>query len=663
VFCRYSAIFILSVFTAGAVAAADDDVPVTDDVSPTTEVFELKKISVGGNRLYTDREIRNALGFEKGEIYERYLFDYLLEKGIETVKNKYKTEGFLDVQVNWSFRDVKEDSRKLEIKINEGDRTELADVLLQGAEKEDYLDVRDNLGVDAGDPMAEGLLGQGIDNIIKYYGDRGYAKASATYELDRDTRVVTYKVEEGNVMTIGVIGVVGNVRTRPKIITREIELETGDVYNESKLIKSRENIYKTGLYKDVMVRKFFPEDEETINEVGRRLGPMADENLGDFKKRIEARRGEKNVVDILAFVQEDEFRWVEIKPGYSSPDRVAVSAGWGDNNFLFNNGQSLVLRGDIAYGFSEGNYELGIDATYTEPWLFGYPYKGVMGLFYERGIYENYNYWEAGIEPRVIKELTEHLEVSGGLKAKRSSLDITINLNDPEAGAKGDEIKRLYPEAGVKNLMGFIFTGTYDTKDDPFNPLKGNYVYVSEETTGLLLPSDLDFYRIIADFARFQRVGPRATIGFHTRAGYVAPFGGTSDIPAYERFFTGGGYSVRGFGERSLGPKDAAGNPLGGRMLGYFNLEFRFQLPFVEGVRVPGIGLNLGNFWSGFFLDGGNAWNNMEEIKKEKLRYGAGFGIRYNTPVGPLRFDYAREMDITTGGGPGVFYLAFGHAF
>ena len=652
-FYRYSAIFILSVFTAGAVAAADDD-------DTAAEVFELKKISVGGNRLYTDREIKNALGLEKGEIYERYLFDYLLEKGIETVKNKYETEGFLAVRVNWSFRDVKEDSRKLEIKVNEGDRTELADVLLQGVEKEDYLDVRDNLGVDAGDPMAAGLLRQGIDNIIRYYGDKGYAKASAAYELDRDTHVVTYNVEEGDVMTVGVIGVVGNVKTRPKIITREIELKTGDVYNESKLIKSRENIYKTGLYKDVTVRKFFPEDEETINGVGRRLGPKADEKLGDFKKRIEARRGKTNVVDILTFVQEDKFRWVELKPGYSSPDRVAVSAGWGDNNFLFNNGQSLAVRGDIEYGFSEGDYELGITATYTEPWLFGYKYKGVASIFYERAFYTNYNYRETGIEPKVIKELTDHFEISGGLIVKRSSLYITVDIDDPD---EGDKVKRLYPEAGVRNLTSAIFTATYDTKNDPFNPLKGNYIYVSEETAGGLLPSGIDFYRIIGDFARFQQVSPRATIGVHARGGYITPFGSTVDIPTYERFFTGGGYSVRGFGERDLGPKDADGNPIGGRIVGYFNLEFRFQLPFLEGVRVPGIGLNLGNFWSGFFLDGGNAWNNLEEIKKEKLRYGAGLGIRYNTPVGPLRFDYAREIDITTDGGPGVFYLAFGHAF
>jgi outer membrane protein insertion porin family len=645
-------IVFFSVLSAGASA---DEV-----ISTAEDVFELKKISIGGNRLFSDREIKNDLGLEKGEVYERYLFDYLLDKGIQTIKNEYVNEGYLDVKVNWSFRDVKVDSRKLEVRIGEGERTVLSDVLLKGTEKEDYLNVRDHLGVDSGDPMAEGLLRQGVNNLLRYYGDRGYAKASASYELDRETRTAVYTVEEGNVMTVGIIGVAGNVKTRPKIITREIELKTGDVYNGSKLIKSRENIYKTGLYRDVTIREFFPE-EETFTEIGSGFPTGENETLGDFKKRAEAREEKANVVDILTLVQEGKFRWIEVKPGYGSPDRITLSTGWGDNNFLFNNGQSLALRGTVAYGFSEGNYEFGVNTTYTEPWLFSLKYKGVLQIFYERGIYENYNYWETGFEPKVIKELTEHLEVSGGLIAKRSSLDITVDINDPN---EGDAVKRLHREAGARNVTSLIFTGTYDSKNDPFNPLKGNYIYFSEETAGgWLLPSDIDFYRIIGDFTRFQQVSPRATIGFHTRAGYVAPFGSTDIIPAYERFFAGGGYSVRGFGERSLGPRDPNDNPIGGRILGYFNLEFRFQLPFVEGVRIPWVGLNLGNFWSGFFLDGGNVWNNLKEIEKEKLRYGAGLGLRYNTPIGPLRFDYAREIDVTTGGGPGLFYLAFGHAF
>lgn len=623
------------------------------------EAFELKKVSIKGNKLYTDREIKNALALEEGTVYERYLFDYLLDKGIASIKNKYAIEGYLDAKISWSFRDIKAESRKLEIRIDERERTVLKEVLLRGTVKEDYLKVRDNLGVNAGDPMAEGLLREGIGNILKYYGDRGYAKASATYELNQETRTVIYSVEENEVMFVGTVEVVGNSKTRPKIITREIELKTGDVYNESKLIKSRENIYKTGLYKDVTIRKFFPEDEETSGTAEPEPPPKDVETSGNPGKRAERTGDLSNVVDIIAFVQEDKFRWVELKPGYGSPDRVTLSAGWGDNNFLFNNGQSLALKGDVAYGFSEGNYELGIDATYTEPWLFGYPYKGVLLLFYERGIYENYNYWEAGIEPKVIKELTDNLEVSGGMRVKRSSLKITINMQD----ANGDELKRLLREAGVRNLTSLIFTTTYDTKNDPFNPIKGNYVYASEETAGGLLPSDIDFYRIIGDIARFQQVSPRATIGVHAHGGYIASFGATSDIPAYERFFTGGGYSVRGFGERSLGPKDAGGNPIGGRIVGYFNLEFRFQLPFVEGIRVPWVGLNLGNFWSGFFFDGGNAWNSLKEIRKEKLHYGAGFGLRYNTPVGPLRFDYAQEIGVATGAGPGLFYIAFGHAF
>ncbi len=93
-----------------------------DYFSAVTEVFALKKISVGGNKLFPDREIRNSLGLEKGKTYERYLFDYLLEQGILAIKERYVNEGYLDARISWSFRDVKEDSRKLEIRVEEGDR-------------------------------------------------------------------------------------------------------------------------------------------------------------------------------------------------------------------------------------------------------------------------------------------------------------------------------------------------------------------------------------------------------------------------------------------------------------------------------------------------------------------------------------------------------------
>lgn len=153
----------------------------------------------------------------------------------------------------------------------------------------------------------------------------------------------------------------------------------------------------------------------------------------------------------------------------------------------------------------------------------------------------------------------------------------------------------------------------------------------------------------------------------HVRGGYARAYGPTKDVPYSEKFFAGGAYSIRGYGERGVGPSITIDNenyPLGGNLLFVANVEFRFQLPFTAGRRVPGIGLNLGNTWAGLFVDGGNVWTEWKETKKAPLVYGAGFGLRYNTPVGPIRFDYGEPILGRGGGGrSGRFYLAFGHVF
>ncbi|MCP4228723.1 MAG: outer membrane protein assembly factor, partial [bacterium] len=200
--------------------------------------------------------------------------------------------------------------------------------------------------------------------------------------------------------------------------------------------------------------------------------------------------------------------------------------------------------------------------------------------------------------------------------------------------------------------------------NDDWNPIAGIYGYVSEELMGGVLPGDIDAYRFIGDVRKFVPITANATMAVHLRSGYVQEFGGTEEVPFAERFFTGGAFSVRGYGEQQLGPKRPSGDPLGARILGLGSTEFRFQLPFVDGVMIPGIKLDLSPFWGGLFFDAGNVWNSVKELQKESLRYGAGIGLRYNTPVGPLRLDYAREIAVDDSRGKyGVFYIAFGNAF
>lgn len=601
--------------------------------------FVITKVAVDGNKYFKDDRLKDLLAIEKGQRYERYLFDYMLERGVEAIENAYHAEGFPEVNVLWAFRDVKEDKRKLQLRVEEGPRAEIKDILLDGVSPERYLEVREDLGVDVGSPLSARLLNEAALKIGRYYGERGYARASAKLEIDRGAGVVTFTVDEGRVYRVGDILVAGNEKTRPKIVTREInyKIKPDRLWRASKIDESRANIYRTGLYRDLRL--------ETVDS------PRS-----------------PDLVDILAIVREDKFKWYKLEPGYESPDRATVAVGWGDNN-VFGNNQRLSTEVSVAYGFAIEESKFGANVTYTEPWLFGYRYIGSVTLFYDRELRVDLRQWEVGIKPDVTREITEHLEVTGGFRFKKSKITF---------GREGDSLVIVWPAGegglaerfvgagGLQNIASIIFSSTYSTRDDIFNPLQGVYLFGSEETAGGFM-TGADFWRVIGDGRQYIRVAEAATMAAHVRGGYARAYAQTKDVPYSEKFFAGGAYSIRGYGERDIGPKaviEDVSYPLGGNMLFIANVEFRFQLPFTAGRRVPGIGLNLGNTWAGLFVDGGNVWSDWRETKKVGLFYGAGFGLRYNTPVGPIRFDYGEPIFGKSGGGrPGRFYLAFGHIF
>ena len=601
--------------------------------------FVITKVSVDGNKYFKDDRVKDLLAIEKGQTYERYLFDYMLERGIAAVEKAYYAEGFAEANVLWAFRGVESNKRKLQLQVDEGPRAEIKEILLEGVSPEHYLEVRENLGVDVGSPLSASLLNEAALKIGRYYGERGYARANAKLDIDRDTGVVTFTIDEGRVYHVAEILVAGNERTRPKIVTRELnyKIKPNRLWRASKIDEGRANIYRTGLYRDLKV--------ETADS------PRS-----------------ADLVDLLVIVREDKFRWYKLEPGYQSPDRATFAVGWGHNN-VFGNNQKLATEVSTAYGFTTAESGLGANVTYTEPWLFGYRYTGSATLFYNRELRTNLRRWEAGIEPRVTRDITDNLEVMGGLNLKKSKL---VFGSEGDAAyvvwpvGEGGLAERFIGPRGLQNIASIIFATTYDGRDDIFNPLRGVFLFGSEETAGGFI-TGADFWRVIGDGRQYIRVARAATVAAHVRGGYVRAYAETKDVPYPEKFFSGGAYSIRGYGERDVGPQvivEGEQYPVGGNLLFTANLEFRFQLPFTAGRRVPGIGLNLGNTWAGVFVDGGNVWTEWAETEKVGLVYGAGFGVRYNTPVGPIRFDYGEPIfEDGAGWRPGRFYLAFGHIF
>ena len=159
--------------------------------------FVITKVAVTGNKFFRDDRVRDLLRIDKGERYERYLFDYMLDRGIAAVKDAYYAEGFNEAKVRWGFRDVRGDKRKLQIQLDEGPRAKVTDILLKGVSRERYLTIRENLGVEVGSPLPASLLRKAVLAIGRYYGARGYASARARLAYGPEARTLAFQCGMG----------------------------------------------------------------------------------------------------------------------------------------------------------------------------------------------------------------------------------------------------------------------------------------------------------------------------------------------------------------------------------------------------------------------------------------------------------------------------------
>ena len=596
---------------------------------PAEAEFVLGRVRVDGNKFLKDGAVRNLLGVEKGERYEEYNFDYLLEAGLASVEAAYYAEGFEAVRVDSELKVGKKDKRDLKIIVEEGPRATVKEVNLAGVAPERLAAVRDVLDVEVGAPLSAAKLNEAAVRVGDYYHDRGYGRAKITAEIDRKAAVVTYTVDEGLLYHIDEVVVSGNEKTRAVIATREInyKLNPSRLWNASKLDEGHANVYKTGLYRDLVVDVVDSEDAP-----GR--------------------------ADVVVIVNEDKFRWFKIEPGYSSPYRAALTLGWGHNNLSGGNDR-LSIETSGYYGFEKKSRESEGDITYVVPWLFGYRYTGSVALHYERTIYEGFREWHSTLKPRVARDITDELEVAFGFSFERFRTE--YDDSPVEAGAYNVPREVVLPQTSPgaeepQNISAYGLFVTYDDSDHMFNPTTGTYAFASYERAGGFM-FGLDLWRAIGDVRRYVRLNEGALVATRLRAGYVEAYGDTDYVPHVARFVYGGAYSVRGYPEQGLGPQAEEGYALGGNVLMGANVELRAQFPFVAGKK------GWEHLWGGLFVDGGNVWPELDEVKKQFLRYGAGGGIRYNTVVGPVRFDVGWPVFGPPQGRRAYLYLAFGHAF
>lgn len=561
----------------------------------------VRKITILGNTAFSDKRLTKVMksrpsGFFRSGVYKKDVID----DDMERLKHFYKKEGFLDIDAKYETISKEKKRKKwleLVVRIEEGRKYIAGDVKIVDNTVYSAEELKALLDMKPGSTFTEAALHQDVASIQEHYFDKGYimakVKPDTVLNMQTDRVDISYTISEGEICYVNKINVKGNTKTKDVVIRRELRIYPGERYDGAKLKRSKERLYNLGFFEDITF-------------------DVKDTAVADKK-------------DMVVEVKESKTGEFSFGGGFSSIDRLIGFIEVEQRNFdLFNfptftgDGQDLKLRAE--FGSVRKNYLL----SWTEPWLFDHPLSFGFDLYASetnRSGSTGYAYDESrqGSALRFGKEFSEY--VRGDLVYRIETVDISdLSTNASQA---------LRDEEGEKTISSIFTQLTRDTRDNKFNPSRGTVLSGSIEVAGGPVGGDRDFAKFFNSNSYYSTIGP-FVLELKLREGVVTSYGDSDRVPIYERFFAGGTYTIRGYKERDVGPKDVSGDAVGGGAMVIGNAELTFSI--VENLK------------GAFFADAGNVWASPDSSPEggtttRGIKLSAGTGVRIKTPIGPVKLD------------------------
>ncbi len=562
----------------------------------------------------------------------------LLRRDIAQLEGYYHSVGFFEAEVRLGRLDLSDDGQFVDIviEIDEGRPTRVTTVSFSANSLIDHDELTKGLRLNPGEPYNASLVDTDLYTIRTKYFDRGYLAVSVTDSVtveDRSARI-RYQIEPGTQIYIANISVVGNTTIKRSIVDKELTFAEGELCRLRDLLNTQRNLFETGLFTLV--------DIDPTN-----LDPL------------------ERTVDVMVRLRERKVTYVELGFGVGNIVGSRVAAEWGTRNLL-GTGRGLRLRSEYAFDvFEDDEFDLSrirlqnrfyrYDAEFQQRWLFGVKALLALNTFYEK---------DATLDQVEVKTLGTSIGSTRRL-SRYTDLNLTLSTERIEREELGEA-----EDVSTKNIISTRLV--QDRRDFILDPQSGVYRAVEFGVAGGILAGDSDFFTTSATYQRYYRLSPGYVFAWRVRGGAADIYGGSSEVPVENRFFSGGGSSVRGYDENSLGPREADDNgdliPVGGRVLMLTNAELRYPMPVLSRFKVSGV----------LFADAGNVWasgraardanfrlySSKQETTTDDYRYSVGLGLRYNTPIGPIRFDWGLpiKQDAFTDKG-GRFHISLGQIF
>ena len=584
-----------------------------------------------------------------------------LDTGLAAIEERYQQLGFATVRATMTISDLLTEGgsgtvlQTVDIDITEGPRMTIAKVVFEGVEAWPSELLQAAVIARAGGFFYGPQVSDDRDSLLTLYLNEGYEQASVVvdpqFSDDLSTVNLTFHVNEGHQVIVEHVLIVGNRQVDSETVRGAIALAEGDPLGIDDVAETRRRLNALGMFRRIDILEFYHgpvERRDLIIEVEEAPATTLAYGGGlEVSQRLRRDAGDEGgaAVERIEFAPRGSFQ-------------IGRRNLWGKNRSVDLFTRVSVRRkndaADIANARTLGFNEYRVLGTYREPRTIGVGWDVLMSGYIEQAIRPGFDLFSRGMTAQLTRQGASSTSNTVGYRLGKNDTNIRELDREDE-----DIVDRLFPEV---RLSSFTATRLRDTRDDPFDPTSGTVTSFETELAGRAIGSERGFSRSFASGTIYRRM-PRTTriiMAAGARLGMAWGFPQTTRVlpasidngalesgevllsdpalPISERFFAGGDTTVRGFALDRLGdPRgktggtiDQDGFPRGGNAMVVFNTELRIRVTQLLGVVT--------------FFDAGNVYDRVQHMSLRRVRAGAGFGIRYSSPVGPIRVDLGFKL-------------------
>jgi outer membrane protein assembly complex protein YaeT len=650
---------------------------------------KLALVEITGNKNFLDTaKLRSYLQIQQASRWASHgrYSEELLKSDVATLEELYRSSGFRQVQIQTKVDDNYQgggNKLAVHIHIDEGVRTQVGEVHVLGTQKVAASQLPERT-TQPGQPYSEQDLANDRERILNFYFDHGFPNAALEIttkpaEHDANREDVTYTIQEGERFTVNRVLVAGTEHTRGYVLQRELQVHEGEALSQQDLLSTQTRLYDLSIFSQVDTAVQNPEGTDPQKNV--------------LVQVQEAKR--------YTFTYGVGLEFATGQPaGKTAPQgATGVSPRVEFDVTRLNVGgrnQTLTFQSHVGYLQQRGLISYGVPKLFDSD-----KFKLIYTIFYDNSL-DVATFTSQRTEGKIdLRQQFGNSGIESGMRAGANSITYRWDFRLVKASHFANNFSEIALLSLPARVGGPGFTFIHDKRDNPLESTKGSYFTLDGFAASTHFGSESDFGRALGQHSTYYAFGGKGRSGRQfvfarsTSIGLQQPFGGTrvvppgacptnpnthesvcrdiSLIPLPEQFFAGGGNSHRGFGLNQAGPRDpSSGFPVGGTALFVNNLELRFPQ-----TTLPYLGEGFG---FAIFHDMGNVFTAPHDMLKGLMRWhqpnpapcllsdgtrnlgcytqfnnsgydytsqALGVGLRYKTPIGPLRFDFGYNLNPT----------------